>query len=161
MDSANKRTDYPEEAAAFGVVARQFCALVDSAPAIDRTEFLIRLYNMLPELIASAIRLPEISFEDDPEGGRELAPSEPRAETRVTQEEWSRLYKSLKEKLGDRDLYWQVFNPTTDEEVIRGSLADDITDVYSDLKNGIRLQESSQASADEVIFVWRINFSSH
>ena len=40
----------------------------------------------------------------------------------------------LKGKLGDWDLYHQVFDPTQDDEA---SLADDIADIYSDLKEGL------------------------
>ena len=35
------------------------------------------------------------------------------------------------------DLYHQVFHPTQDDEAIFASLADDIPDIYSDLKKGL------------------------
>jgi hypothetical protein len=42
-------------------------------------------------------------------------------------QEWDRLYNSLKEGLGDWNLYHQVFDPTQDNKAIFGSLSDDIT----------------------------------
>ncbi len=76
-------------------------------------------------------------------------------------EEWGRLYNSLKEQLADWDLYWQVFDPRTDNEAIHGSLADDIADTFRDLKNGIRLKETDKVPLYEIIFSWRHEFYYH
>jgi hypothetical protein len=79
----------------------------------------------------------------------------------MNKEQWSTLYHSLKEKLGELDLYWQVFNPMRDKEAIRGSLTDDIADIYRDLKEGILLNQTRQAPVEEIGFDWRFGFYSH
>ena len=64
-----------------------------------------------------------------------------------------------KRLLEDWDLYWQVFDPTKDSEAIYGSLADDIADIYRDLKEG--LDDIHLARAEDIIWEWRLGFSSH
>jgi Domain of unknown function (DUF5063) len=100
-------------------------------------------------------------FGDNESEEQEATISKIRAETKMKQQEWGQLYDSLKEKLGDWDLYWMVFDPRTDNEAIHGSLADDIADVYRELKNGIGLKETNKVPDGEIIFEWRFGFTSH
>jgi hypothetical protein len=110
--------------------------------------------------------LPAVEFgEDDDEGDEvedaEKLKSQVQAKVQIGQVEWNHLYNALKEKLGDWNLYWQVFDPTKVSEAIRGSLADDIADIYRDLKDGINLQENDKVLPRDIIFEWRIGFYSH
>ena len=66
----------------------------------------------------------------------------------------------LKEKLGNWDSYRQLFDPTEDNEAIFGSLADDIADIYFDLKEGLLLAEH-QTPPEDIIWEWRLSFYSH
>jgi hypothetical protein len=157
----NIKHDYSTAADRFGLVARQYCSLVESTVTLDKTEFLLQLYRTIPDLIAEAIRLPEVDFDEDEGIEKEARIRQIRAKTQMKEEEWGRLYNSLKERLGEQDLYWQVFDPRTDNEAIRGSLADDIADVYRDLKNGIAFKDTNNAPPSEVIFDWRLLFQSH
>ena len=72
--------------------------------------------------------------------------------------EWKQLYRSLREKLGDTDVYRLVCDPTTDTEVIQGSLADDLADIYGDLKEGLTLLDQAP---EHSIWHWRFDYSSH
>ncbi len=144
----------------FSVIANQFCSVVDSAPAFDRTELLTKIYRILPALIGEAITLPGVSRDDDDE------PEESRRRRsdarRLSQQEWDKRYNFLKEKLGDWNLYRQVFDPTEDNEAVFGSLADDIADIYRDLKDGLAFREAPQGSPDVVsIWTWHLLFYSH
>jgi Domain of unknown function (DUF5063) len=144
----------------FSVIANQFCSVVDSAPAIDRTELLTKMYRILPALIGEAIALPAISRNDDDEVERSSTRGS--HEGRLSEQEWGKLYNFLKEKLGDWNLYHQVFDPTEDNESIFGSLADDIADIYRDLKDGLAFRETRQGSPDAVaIWTWHLLFYSH
>jgi Domain of unknown function (DUF5063) len=145
----------------FGLIAQQYCSLVDSRSALEKSEFLLQVYRMLPELIAEAIRLPLINFGDDENEVQEATINQIRARTEMRQQEWGQLYNSLKEQLGDWDLYWQVFDPRKDNEAIRGSLADDIADVYRELKDGIVLKEAIEIPPHEIVFEWRLGFFTH
>ena len=138
----------------FSFVASQFCAVVESAPSLGRVELLSRIYEILPQLIHQGIVLPAVSPSD-------LDDREEIKRTRVKQEEWGQLYESLKEKLGDWNLYWQVFDPTKDSEAIHGSLADDIADIYRDIKEGLGVQDPGLALQRDAVWSWRFGYYSH
>ncbi len=143
----------------FTDVAQEFCSAVESATGTDRTDFLVKIYRILPRLIGEAIELPVVSLADEDE-----EPSEPTTQKpndRLTHAQWEHLYNLLKEKVGDWDRYMQVFDPTTDNEAVCGSLADDIADVYRDLKEGFILKETHQATPEPIIWEWRLGFYSH
>lgn len=136
----------------FHSVATEFCDVVDSASSLDRATLLSRLYEVLPRLVHEGIELPTISLSDD--DTRNDA-----RKTRMKDAEWGQLYQLLKEKLGDWDLYWQVFDPTKDSEAIRGSLADDIADIFRDVKEGLARQGVD--SQRDAIWEWRCGYYSH
>ncbi len=103
-----------EVARRFGVIARQFCAVVDSASSMDRAELLARIYPILPKLIDEAIGLPDVELSESATVHVSVS--------RKEQEERGHLYNLLKEKLRNWDLYHQVFDPTEDKEAIFGTL---------------------------------------
>lgn len=133
---------------------------MDCALSIQKTDLLAQIYQILPKLIDEAISLPdvELSDSDDRVVGNITVFS---AKARQNEKEWGQLYNSLKEKLGDWDSYHQVFDPTEDNEAIFGSLADDIADIYRDLKEGLVLSEMHQARPEDIIWHWRLLFYSH
>ena len=145
-------TEATEAALRFRDLADCYCALVDGSTA-DRSELLVRIYRLLPELISSAIRLPQVELSEE-----SAARGVPEA---MNHEAWERLYHRLQEELGDWDVYRQVFNPVRDTEAIPGSLADDIADVYRDLNKGVALLKRAQSEPEEAIWEWRIGFDSH
>lgn len=143
-------------AAHFGAIARRYCALVDAATAVEKTEFLLGLYRILPELVLEATRLPDIDGDGSDE--EDVPPILQRPG--MSNEEWGSLYGLLKGKFGGATLYWTVFNPLKDEEAITGSLADDVADVYRDLLKGVLLIDRYAANS-EAIWEWRFGFHSH
>ena len=112
----NIRDNYACAINRFGPIAEQYCALVNSQSGLEKSEFLFQIYQMLPELIAEAGRLPLVSFDDDENEEQESAIRKIRAEKKIKQQEWEQLYDSLKEKLGDRNLYWMG---STQERIVR------------------------------------------
>jgi len=135
----------------FRVVASQFCSAVDSAPSMDRAELLLEIYRILPTLIHEAVGLPKVESDDNP----------PPSNARLSHQQWDKLYNALKKILGDWDLYRQVFDPVKDQGAILGTLADDLADIYCDLKEGLVLMETQQATPGHIIWKWRFSFYSH
>ena len=76
-------------------------------------------------------------------------------------DEWSQLYRSLQQTLGDWDIYWMVFDPTKDREAITGSVSDDLADIYRDVREGVVRLQSEASFANEVIWEWRQSYYSH
>ena len=157
------RNDFRDIATQFGSVARKFCTTVDTAADLEKDQFLLQIYRILPDLLIEAIRLPDTDpwKRNEPEDGSEDFPVQGTAQE-TNRRGWSILYNLLKEKLGQDDLYWMVFDPTSeDNETIRGSLADDIADVYGDLKESLSLMDKNAIIAEVAIWNWRLLFYSH
>jgi hypothetical protein len=150
-----------EAANRFASVAQEFCSAIDSAPKLDRSELLVHVYGILPHLISEAIRLPNLELNDDEGQEDEIRKSHARAKVRLSDARFGQLYESLKLKLGDLNLYWEVWDPTRDNEAIHGSLADDFADIYRDLKEGLDLSEANQAQPEDNIWHWRLLYYSH
>lgn len=138
----------------FRIVAERFCVLIDSSPNLARAEVLLRVYVVLPELIQRAIELPDLEIGDD---------EVPRQTNRLRlgQSEWMHLYERLKEKLGGWNLYRDVFDPTNDTQAIHGSLADDLSDIYRDIKEGVDSPNPVWNEQRDMIWDWRFGYYSH
>jgi len=157
----NFLSDNAATADRFGVVARRFCSVVENALGMDRTDLLTQIYPLLPKLIDEAINLPDVELSDSDDQIEETGRQAPRVKTRLNVEEWDKLYNALQEKLGNWDSYRHVFDPNEDDEAIMGSLADDIADIYRDLKEGLVPNETQQPQPEEIIWKWRLLFYSH
>ena len=68
------------------------------------------------------------------------------------------LYTHLRDLLGKRDSYWMEFDVAGDGQTESGSLADDLTDIYCELKHGLELAEGAPDAALEG---WRNGFRLH
>jgi hypothetical protein len=145
----------------FGGVAHQFCSLVDSAASMDRKDLLVQIYRILPTLIGEAISLPDVRLSDNDDEAEGISRPTSSGMAPQSQQGWGQLYNLLKERLGDWDSYSQVLDPTTGNEVVRGSLADDIADIYRDLRKGLVLNETDDARPESIIWTWRVLFYSH
>jgi hypothetical protein len=75
-------------------------------------------------------------------------------------EECAKLSGNLRQIFGKLDGYWEVFDPTEEEEPVFGSLSLDIAEICLDLKDALRLQKSGIA-LDNIHWSWRFGFRSH
>jgi hypothetical protein len=109
--------------------AREYCELIES---IDRSgeAFLARLSELLPRLHAAVAAIEQ---QIDDEGEPMQADLDARFE----------LFSRLHELLGERDAYWMEFDAGNDGQQMSGSLADDLTDIYCELKHGLGVVEIS------------------
>ena len=128
--------------------ARSYCNLIDRAQA--RNDWLVPLFQILPRLHAEVVAL-----HDQGEGSfpPEMADFDDRFD----------LFSQLRSWLGERDMYWleydQPADVPSDDEHRTGSLADDLTDIYFELKRGLQLLDA--AGPDEVAHLWEIGFKHH
>jgi hypothetical protein len=133
----------------FASVAEQFCLIVESVSNLEKTDLILGIYRTLPTLIAQAIELPEIKSSDDDDSPND---HESNVNIRLNDDQWRQLYEAIKEKLADWDAYMQVFDPTTDNEALHGSLADDAADIYRDLKEGLVLRQTHRARDEDIVW---------
>lgn len=60
---------------------------------------------------------------------------------------------------GNRDCYWEIYDPFVLEEPVCGSLSDDLRSIFVDLSKGIILYE--QGHIADALWAWRFDFRNH
>ena len=99
--------------------------------------------------------LPEITV-DDPSYNEKI----------VTEEQWENKFIELRNKFAKNDEFWFINYDGPDEtDPVKGSMAEQITDIYQDMKDFVMLyQKSSRASkqnaADEIRKLFHDNWGS-
>ena len=128
----------------FRQLAQRYCRLVGGHDGIPIRRLLSEVHRLLPALYAAGLALPMVT-----------PAREGRART-FTNEEWWRLFRGLRRRLGNRDAYCDVFDvyDREDREAVIGSLADDFADVYRELIDGLRYWRSG----DRQNAVWEWSF---
>jgi hypothetical protein len=118
-------------ATAFVNTATRFCILLEH-PVRERDLWLADLLTTLSAVYASAPHVRDIPL---PDPGDHIPQS-----FRLTNDEWNALYTHLKHTLGEHARYHAHFSPTAaapPDDPAEGDLADDLADIYRDLKPGI------------------------
>ncbi len=137
-------------AQAFVSVAQRFCTLLEF-PVHDRDLWLADLLSTLATLYAAASTLREVAL---PEEGAEIPTI-----YKLKNEEWNALYLHLQAILGRDARYSAHFNPlTTDpahDEPTAGDLADDLADIYRDIKPGLSAWNTlDDAYLHDIFYQW-------
>jgi hypothetical protein len=128
--------------------------LIEGLATVSKDELLRQCLDILPPLYHAASRLPETELDDDddPEG-REL-----------THEQWAQIFNELLGLLGEDHAYREVFDPTARdvEESLLGSLADDLADIYRDLRDNLNSwAEQGDRSPSHVLWLARFHWLHH
>jgi hypothetical protein len=128
-------------------IARDYCALVEKA-GLGNGAWVRDLADLLPRLHAAIKRL-----EAPGVGGEHtlVADLDARFE----------LFSHLRELLGENDGYWLEFDVSSEEQNMSGSLADDLTDIYCELKHGLRLLDETPGGPSKALEGWRRGFKMH
>jgi hypothetical protein len=124
---------YSKNVLEFAAVAAESCGFFERAASFERKDFVERLLKLLPLIYLKATMLP--AMESEPE-------DEP--ERFVSEDEYERLRENIERLLGQFDRYLEVVPGT--EEMIDLSIAEDIADIYQELKD---FSENYQLAIDE------------
>jgi hypothetical protein len=124
--------------------AERYCALVESE-GFDVRKVLV----VLARLVALGLELPDVEPDDD----------DAAADPDGLDDDARVVAANVRRSLGERDLYWEVFDPREQSEPIAGALWDDVTDIYRDLRRGLHLAETR--SVEEAVWEWRFSMESH
>lgn len=142
----NKMHRLAPQIESFAHTARCYCAWVETVETYSFEE-VSHLRLLLAELHLGVLR---------------LWPVKPGADTRIkalSHEEWKVIYSKLARF--ELNHYWDVFNPLNSEDTtsICSSLADDLADIYRDLKKGLACYD--QGRMTEAAWEWRFLFEIH
>ncbi len=127
--------------------AEAYCGLIDQAEPNNATWF-ENLFQSLPRLHAAVTAL-NIAMDGD------YPPA------RIDIDARFELFSKLREWLGERDGYWLEYDTSSaiHPQHMTGSLADDLTDIYFDLKPGLELLP--KAREEQVVQFWQASFELH
>lgn len=129
-------------------VARNYCHLIENLDEVSPV-WLEQLSLLLPRLHASVI---ELSHQTRGQGGHcEPCDLDARFE----------IFTRLRTLLGDKDPYWMEFDMASDGQQMSGSLADDLTDIFCELKRGLELLERCPAEPDRALDALSCGFKVH
>jgi len=72
----------------------------------------------------------------------------------VTEEEWEQVFNDLRSRFGSDDLYWFTDQQrSADFDPVKGSLAENLTDIYQDLKDFVLLyQKNTDAARQNAVY---------
>ena len=131
-------------------VARAYCELIErTAVSKPPDDWLADVAALLPRINAAVVEL-----DTEPTGDFSSSPD---MEARFD------LYARLHELLGEMDPYWLEFDAVGDESCRSGSLADDLTDIYCELKSGLELVRNANGSNGprKAVAGWRTGYRQH
>jgi len=126
-------------------IARRYCGVIESLDDGNR-ESLTQLNEILPRLHAAMTAVPSLEY----------GVYDPNVDLDQRFELFSRLHRLL----GDLDGYWMEYDVTPDRQEMSGSLADDLTDIYCELKNGLKRLDGSDDTG-RTLGRWRTGFCKH
>ncbi len=124
-------------------VAKRYCELIEGVYEADG-EWLDQLALLLPRLHAAVAALGFSEKKD--------CSLTPDLDARFE------IFAQLRKLLGSRDSYWMQFDQAQDGQSMSGSLADDLTDIYCELKHGLKLLEQAPTRVFED---WRNGYKMH
>jgi hypothetical protein len=152
MDN-NSDPVYSRHVVEFVAVANEYCKYAEHASELKGEELFKILQRLLPLLYLKAAFLPEFKpyFED----GNEKF---------VTESDWKIVYNAFLNKFGSADDYLEVFDERMNESEgpVVSSLAENMADIYQDLKDCILLYQTGTFEVmNDAIWECRMNFESY
>ena len=122
------QTIFDKNVIEFVTVAAEFCAFLERAESMKRSDFVDTSLKILPLLYLKASMLPKCETI-----GEEVL------ETYVTEEIYEILRINLAELMGDKDDYLDVFvqDMVYSDQPIKKSISEDLADIYQDIKDFI------------------------
>lgn len=137
----------------FTAAANEFCKYAERASEISGSELLKILQRLLPFLYIKASLLPSLEpfFED--------------SNAKVVREsDWAAVRDVLKEKFGSADAYLEAYDAKMKEAEgpVVGSIAEDMADIYQDLKNFlVNYRTGTNEIMNDAIWECRMNFENY
>jgi hypothetical protein len=120
---------YSKNVIEFVTVANEYCSFVETVDHFTRKDFLLRIQKLFPLLYLKASLLPEPDSE---------LPDEV-AEKFIGEDDYNFILNKLVVKFGEFDAYQEIYDSSLQYSYIpvEGSIAENITDIYQDLKDFI------------------------
>ena len=133
--------------------SEKYCKLIEGINSYSPYEIFQECAKIFPILYSEALALPEIEIKGDKDEVDE-----------IDHEKWNLIYLNISNIFGKYNLYTDVHDPIhpDKDEPTMASLADDLSDIYRDLKNGLlKLNNNYNSKIESVVWDWKFNFQTH
>lgn len=133
------------------IVANEFCHLIETVETQSQEIFIHVMQKIMPLLYLKGSLIPEITV-SNPDANLHF----------VTEDDWNKIFQMVKEKLGKKDVFLFRSEDDLSAKVETFSIAEDITDIYQDMKDCLKLlQLNTQDAQENAIFELRQLFFNH
>lgn len=135
----------------FLAVAQKFCLFIEEIEKYDKQQIFDYMHKALPLLYVRGSVLPSVTPDDYDAN-----------EKYVTEEQWQNTFNDIRGILKKDDEYWFLENDNPLNEPVKGSIADNLVDIYQDMKDFVTLYQKPLRNAKKVA-VWEIRelFKAH
>ncbi len=131
-------------------VAHEFCLFIEKVDSYPQEDVINYFQKIIPLLYLKGSLLPEIEVADNSY-----------VERYVTAETWEIVFNELRNKLKPYDNYW-VLEFSDDTEASKANIADNLTDVYQDLKDFVILYtKNTQTARENAAYECKLQFETH
>ncbi|MBN2237147.1 MAG: DUF5063 domain-containing protein [Bacteroidales bacterium] len=131
-------------------VSHEYCLFIEKIDTYSKKDILNYFQKIIPLLYLKGSLLPDIEVADDSY-----------VERYVTAETWEIIFNSLRNKIKPDDSYYFA-EFSDDTEATQGSIADNLTDVYQDLKDfEILYAKNTQTARENAVFECKKFFENH
>jgi hypothetical protein len=142
-------------------VSRRYCDLIEQAEPPTAPLLFQAAELILLELYVAALGLPNPEPTADELRG-----------ARISHEEWLVVFRRLQRTFGPYDFYREIYDPAalgdpdgaidTGDEPVVSSLADDLADIWRDLRSGLLVwNDAADDIRSDLVSEWREAFVSH
>ena len=132
----------------FADAAGSYCQLIENINPLDCRTCLATMADILPRLGSAAEQLPTIAPDSVHTGAMEI---NARFE----------LFSRIRSALGKLDAYRLEYDRSNDDQDLSGSLADDFTDIYFDLRYGLDLLTTHPNQPLLASASWKTSYELH
>lgn len=135
----DKELVYSKSVIEFLTVAHEFCVFTEKTETFSQDDVLNYYQKILPLMYVKGSLLPAVANHDDII-----------AERFVTEEQWENVFQILHEKFAEGDSYPSIHKNDYNEWVpVTASIADNLSDVYQDMKDFVMLYQKGTQHAKE------------
>ncbi|MCF6184405.1 MAG: DUF5063 domain-containing protein [Bacteroidales bacterium] len=129
---------YSQEIIEFVTVANEFCKILENLNDFSLKSFVENVYKISSLLHLKALGLPK------PEISNKMP-----SETFITEADWHYIDSAISKKLGQYEVYTDLFEPGDTSAPVNISMSECLTDTYQDLKDFTKIYQI--AGEDEIL----------
>ena len=131
----------------FVELAEKYCSLIENIESLTIEKLFIECEHILPQIFSYGINL-EYNADCIDEDETAMDVESPLA--------------ILSDFLGENNYYNCIFDPIKEEEVVVGSIADDLADIYLDLKRPLlQFRQNTEKAKSNALWQWQFNILHH